>query len=143
MAKENISENLTYLSIEPNYFCFKPYSNETIHKIYKLEGKKIKTINDMDPYDYIDNISLLFDSVHSRQGRYAYYMNNLDSLSLYQHPYLREELNVSIEFEDSEDEEEEGNLLQIEYQLLDISIFKGLMFKKFYEEEKKNILKII
>ena len=134
VVKENISENLAYLSIEPNYFCSKPYTNETIDKIKKLEGKKIKTIKGKDPYDYIDYISLLFDSLHSPQGRYAYYMNNLDSLSLCLHPYLKEELNVSIEFEDSEDE---GNLLQIEYTLVDVSNSNGLIFKKFYEEQKK------
>ena len=138
-TKENISEGIAYLSIKPGHFCEKGYSNETINKIYKLEGKKIKKINGMDPYDYIDNISLLFDTVHSPQGRYIHYMKNSDMVSLKQKPYLREELNVSIEFEDSEDE---GNLLQLEYKFKRYGS-DDIEFKKFYEEEKKNILAII
>jgi len=62
--EENIV-NDAYLTIESRESCRDGYSEEIIEKIGNLEGKKINKINNKSPYEYLDEMGLKFDSVHS------------------------------------------------------------------------------
>ena len=130
--KEN-KVNDTFLTIESVNSCKNGYSNETIEKIEKLEGKKINKINDISPYEYLEEMGKKFDVAHSPQARYIIIISHIHNLYIDVYPFKKEELNISIEFEENE-------LLQLEYQFKKLK-FYNKEFKKYFLEEKKKLYK--
>ena len=125
--------NETYLTIEPRYYCEDGYSNETIEKIANLEGKKIIKINNKSPYEYLDEMGTKFFSVHSPQARYIIMSSSIHNLYVDLYPFKKEELDISLEFEDNES-------LQLEYQFLELTFFNQ-EFKQYFIEEKNKFFK--
>ena len=60
----------TFLTIESITKCQKGYSNETINKIKDLNGKKIIKINNISPYEYLEEMGKKYYILHSPQARY-------------------------------------------------------------------------
>ena len=79
--------------------CVNHYSNETIERLKKLNGKRILKINGLDPYEYLEEMGKKGLLAHSSQCRYIFTYNYIDRLYLAYYPLKKEELNVSIEFE--------------------------------------------
>jgi len=130
--EENIV-NDTYLTIESQESCQDGYSEEIIEKIGNLEGKKINKINNKSPYEYLDEMGLKFNSVHSPQARYIIISRSIHNMFVDMYPFKKEELNISIDFEDNES-------LQIDYQFKDLT-FENQEFKQYFIEEKNKYLK--
>ena len=61
----------TYLSIEPlRNYCQNQYSKEILNKIKELEGKKIISINNLDPFEYLEEIGNNGIAAHSPQCKF-------------------------------------------------------------------------
>ena len=115
----------------------------TLEEIEKFKGKKIIKINNINPYDYFDELFKKFDPTHSRQSRFITKFETLDILYFNEYPFKKEELNISIEFEGNE-------TLNINYKFSNWSEYArntSPEFKKFFFEERKkrkeNYLKIV
>ena len=130
--EENIL-NDTYLTIESREQYQDDYSKEIIEKIGKLEGKKITKINNKSPYEYLDEMGTKYNSVHSPQARYILISLNIHNLYVDLYPFKKEELNISLDFEDNES-------LQLEYQYKELK-FDNQEFKQYFIDEKNKFLK--
>ena len=111
--KEN---NDPFLTIESIDICKEGYSNEILNKIQELEGKKIISINNLSPYDYLEEMGKKFDVAHSPQARYIYIVSYLHFLYADIFPFKKEELNnIFLKFEGNES-------LEIEYKFQKICL---------------------
>ena len=126
--------NGAYISIDPSDSCKEGYNNQTLNKIIELKGKKIILINNMDPYEYFDEMSKKGRVIHSPQARFIYIRRTISQLSVQYYPFKKEELNISINFEGVDE------TLDLQYQFV---LKKNLNseFKKFYADEEKRYLK--
>ena len=134
--KDNITLNDIYLTIdlfEGNY-CRDHYPNETFSEIKKLAGKKIISINNLNPFDYIEKITKNVISPHSKQGKYISGIDSIYDQSLFIFPHKKEELSISIQFEG------EDKLFETNYSLAK-EIFPSEEFKQFYLQEYKRSFK--
>ena len=126
--------NDTYFIIQyDDEFCDKEYSNDTYDKISQLEGKKINKINNMSPSEYFEKMSTKYSVIHSPQSRYIYTYSTIHTLFTSYYPFIKEELNLSIEFEGNE-------LLEIEYKLKTYE-YLSEDYKKFFLEQRKKFYK--
>jgi hypothetical protein len=74
-----------------------------------------------------------FFSVHSPQARYIIMSSSIHQLYVDLYPFKKEELDISLDFEDNES-------LQLEYQYKEL-VFSNLEFKQYFIEEKNKFLK--
>ena len=135
--KYRIEENNTekgnndpFLTIESIGFCKEGYSNETLNKIKELEGKKIISINNLSPYDYLEEMGKKFDVVHSPQARYISIVAQLHLLYADYFPFKKEELNIFLKFEGNES-------LEIEYKFQKLKFEEEDYLDYFITEKKK------
>ena len=128
-VEENETQPYLSINFSSSSNCYLRYSNETLDKIRKVSGKKIKSINGLEPYEYIENMASIFNSVHSPQGNYIAFMNLMSSIIVYAYPFKKEELNLSFVFEDNDS-------LEIQYEFIHIDQL-NLEFINFYYEEIK------
>ena len=131
-GKEEVND--TYLTIQPRDRCKEGYSNEILKRLDELKGKKILEINGMGPYEYLDDMSFKGRVVHSSQARYIFIQRYITDLPVVSFPLYKEELNVSIKFEN------EDKLFNIEYQFYKKTNLNS-EFQKFYEAEQEKFLK--
>ena len=131
---ENGEVNGAFLSIEPSQACNDGYDQTTLDKIKDLKGKKIISINDLDPYEYFEVISKKARAIHSPQARFIYIRRTISQLSAQYYPLKKEELKLSIKFEGVDDN------LNLDYRFV---ARKNLddEFQKFYADEEKKHLK--
>ena len=74
-----------------------------------------------------------FYTVHSPQARYIIISSRIHNLYIDYYPFKKEELNISIEFEENES-------LQLEYQFKDMYYYNN-EFKQYFIEEKRKSYK--
>ena len=82
--------NGAYLAIEPNDACKEGYTNETLNKIIELKGKKIISINNIEPYEYFDEMSKKGRVIHSPQARFIYIRRSISQFSVQYYPFKKE-----------------------------------------------------
>ena len=126
--EDNNTINDTYLTIKEDGTCLGKNSEEIISK----SGKRIISINDLEPFDYLEKMNKYIASVHSRQGKYIIslrYMQN-GQLNVIYYPFKKQNLSISIKFE-GEDE-----LFETEFKLQKREFFSE-EFKEFYLKEQK------
>lgn len=123
-----------FLSIEPSTNCREGYSEDLLAKIDELKGKKILEINNLDPYEYLDQMSKKGRVIHSPQARFVLIRRMISQLSVQYYPLKKEELTVSIKFDGVTD------LFNIDYQFVKKDNLDS-DFQKFYDEEQKRYLK--
>ena len=97
---------------------------------HNLAKKKIISINNLNPFDYVEQFGKNSVWAHSRQARYIDSLLILGQHFLSSFPHKKEELKISIKFE-GEDEP-----LEIEYGF-ERSYFFSDEFEEFYFKEKK------
>ena len=127
--------NDTYLTIQPKEKCKEGYSEEILKKLNELKGKKILEINGMGPYEYLDDMAKKGIVVHSPQARYIYIQWLIDQFPVIYFPFYKEELNVSIQFEN------EDELFNITYIFLQNKTKLNSDFQQFLEKEQEKSLK--
>ena len=130
---ENKDVNDTYLTISPNELC-KEYTDEIYNKINELKGKRILEINNLSPYEYLDEMSKKGRVIHSPQARYIYIQRSISQFSIQYYPFKKEELNVSIKFEDVD------KLFNIEYKFIQKKNLDS-EFQQFFEAEQDKCIK--
>ena len=126
--------NDTYLTIQPKDGCKEGYSDEILKRLNELKGKKILEINDMGPYEYLDDMSKKGRVIHSPQARFIYVQRFISEFPVQYFPLLKEELKVKIKFENVDE------LLNIEYQFVQKKNLDS-EFQKFFEAEQEKCLK--
>ena len=79
-------------------------TNETETPRYiKYLNKKIISINDTDPFEFITNLFGDISIGHNPQIKYVYILESIQNINIRQYPFLKEELsNITLKFEDSE-----------------------------------------
>ena len=125
-----------YLTIESSYCMFCTCDEAMIKKTVSLRGKKILSINSLDPYEYFEEMSKKGYITHSSQGKFIDMLDNFASLSPDYYPLKKKDLQVSIKFEGVEEE------FVVEYNFEE-KYFFSQEFKEYYLTEKKIILKIV
>ena len=123
-----------YLTIESSYCMFCTCDESMIKKTVSLRGKKILSINSLDPYEYFEEMSKKGYITHSSQGKFIDMLDNFASLSPDYYPLKKEDLQVSIKFEGMEEE------FVVEYNFEE-KYFFSQEFKEYYLNEKKNYFK--
>ena len=129
---DNITVNDTYLTIEQLSSCQNNYSNETLTKIKELSGQKIISINDLDPFEYLEKMERNVISPHSPQCKYVFSLEYINEHYLFIYPHKKEDLSISIKFE--------GDELKTEYSFKNYN-FLSQEFREFYLAEHKKYFK--
>ena len=131
---DNTTIKDTYLTIRPlPVYCQKNYSNETLTKINELSGLKIISINDLDPFKYLEKIGKNVASPHSPQCKFIDGIDYSMQHSLPFYPHKKEDLLVSIKFEGDE-------ILETEYSFQKYVYFSE-EFKEYYLAEQEKFFK--
>ena len=123
-----------YLTIQSNFGFFCDCTQEMTMKTMALTGKKILTINGLDPYVYFEEMSKKGYTTHSPQCNYIEMLDTLAFVEAEYYPLKKEDLQVSIKFEGVEEE------LEVEYNFEEKSFFSQ-EFKEYYLNEKKSYFK--
>ena len=123
------------LTIKPRNECREGYSDEILNRLNELSGKKIIEINGMVPYEYLDEIAKKGFAIHSPQARYIYLQFVISDILIQFCPLLKEELKVSIKFENIDE------LFNIEYKFVHIKLNLDSEFQQFFEAEHEKCLK--
>ena len=127
--------NDTYLSIEPIDSCKEEFSEEILKKINDLKGKRIITINNLEPYEHLEEMGKKGMVVHGPQARYIILSWYISSFYLHRHPFKKEELNLSIKFEGIDEE------FKINYQFKQKQFFSS-EFKEYFLAEQEKYFKL-
>ena len=79
-------------------------NNETESPRYKnYLNKKIISINDTDPFEFITNLFGDLSLGHNPQIKYINTLDSIQNINIIQYPFLKEELsNITLQFEDGE-----------------------------------------
>jgi len=99
-------------------------------KHFQKVGKKIISINNLNPFDYIEKITKNVFSSHSKQCKFIDGIDTIFEQSAFIFPHKKEDLSISIQFEG------EDKLFKTNYSLEKI-IFPSEEFKQFYLQEYK------
>ena len=88
-------------------------------------------INDLDPFDYIQNISVEFDDIYNKHSTFTKNIRNAHKINIYSNPLSQEQLtNLNFVFED-------GKSITLDYYLYyNKSDFDDQEFTDFYNEER-------
>ena len=133
---ENQEVKEVYLSIEPIDSCKEGFSEEVINRINNLKGKKIISINDLEPYDYLEKMGKKGMVVHSPQARYIVLLfMYISNFYPNRHPFKKEELKLIIKFDG------ENEVLNIEYHFQQKK-FSSPEFKAFFLSEQEKYTKM-
>ena len=133
--EDNITVKETYLTINPyNNDCQHKYSKETLNKINELAGKKIISINNLNPFVYLEKIGKNGLMTYSHQSRFIDALEYIMKHPLSLYPHKKEDLSISIQFE-GEDE-----LFETEYVLENVNNLND-EFKGLYLDEQKKYFK--
>ena len=130
--KEEVND--TYLSIEPIDLCKEDYSEDLLNKINNLTGKKIVSINDLNPYIYLEKLGMKGMVAHSSQARYIILSWYISKFNIHIFPFKKEELTLKIKF-DGIEEEFYINYTFKQKQNLDSE------FREYYLKEQKKYFK--
>ena len=67
-------------------------------------NKKIISINDTDPFEFIENLFSIFPSGHNSQINYVFILDTIQNINIFAIPFYKEELsNIKLEFEDGDE----------------------------------------
>ena len=84
---------------------FTPPNNKTRALLYEnYLDQKIVSINDTDPFEFIDNLFGDFPSGHNSQINFVNTLDTIQNINIIVYPFLKEELsNIKLEFEDGKE----------------------------------------
>ena len=102
---DNGNVNDTYLIMAKNEEEETPSqsNNETEPRYKNYLNKKIISINDTDPFEFIGNLLGDFSVGHNPQINYVFTLDSIQDIGIAQYPLLKEELsNITLKFEDGE-----------------------------------------
>ena len=111
-------------------------NNETETPRYIIHlNKKIISINDTDPFEFIGNLFGDFSIGHNSQINYIDTLESIKSISVFIFPFLKEELsNITLKFEDGEN---------YTFSFCFNHVLGDKSFEKYYIKKLINILLII
>ena len=160
VIKGNSSESAE-VYIQKNENCLDYYDNSTIEFINNNLNNSLKSINNSNVFDFIQNFGVQFDNIKSAHGRFSYYLENIHNFQITAFPFTRSECsNITFIFNDNQNitldyhlintahnlkqseqnndfKVENENKIQWKYSTKDPSIFQCLVD----EENKVNVFK--
>lgn len=125
----------TFLSIKSyESACRLFYDNDTLNKIEKFSHKKIKSINNMDPYKYLEKITYSTSVGHSPQHKFINALSSASDQILFLYPHKLKDLAISIQFEGEEE------TFETQYALLTRQ-YPSNEFREYYYEQLEKVSK--
>ena len=83
--------------------CFEFFNSEQQEFIKNHEGKYLKSINNTDPFNYIQNIQSEFNSFYNKHSTFTYSMRIAHQISIFSNPLSKEQFkNITFIFENDE-----------------------------------------
>ena len=126
----------TFLAIDySESSCRNRYDNDTLNKIEKFAHKKIISINNMNPYEYLEKIDFCQANCHNTQCKFMQALSSISEHSLFLYPHKLEDLEISIEFEGEEEK------LETKY-VLEKRQYLSNEFKEYYYEQIKKVSRL-
>ena len=102
MIKGNSSESAK-VYIQKNENCLKYYDNTTIDFINNNLNNSLKTINNSNVFDFIQNFGVQFDNIKNAHGRFSYYLETLHNFQITAFPFTKSECsNINFVFNDDQ-----------------------------------------
>ena len=124
----------TFLSIKSSQsICRLSYDNDTLNKIETFAHKKIISINNMNPYKYLENIT--FGIGHSPQHKFINALSSASDQILFIYPHKIEDSGISIEFEG------EAEKLETKY-VLQKRQYQSNEFREYYYKQLEKASKL-
>ena len=117
--------------IEKYEDCFKYFNIKTQKFIERHLDIPLQSINNTDPFDFIQNIQLEFNAIHNKHGQFSRNMNAAHKISINRNPLTKEQFsNIEFVFENKE-------LIKLDYYLYyaDPKVNKDKEFINFYNHE--------
>ena len=104
VIKGNSSESVE-VYIQKNENCLEYYdnSNSTIEFINNNLNNSLKSINNSNVFDFIQNFGVQFDNIKSAHGRFSYYLENIHNFAITAFPFKQSECsNITFIFNDNQ-----------------------------------------
>ena len=125
----------TFLAINSfKSICRFSYDNDTLNKIEKFVHKKIMSINNMNPYEYLEKITFSASTGHSPQKNFINALSMASDQILVLFPHKLEDIGISIEFEGEEEKLETRYALQKRQ-------YPSNEFREYYYEQLEKVTK--
>ena len=81
--------------------CFKYFNQDVRDFVNAHEEMSLKSINGSDPFDYIQNINIEFDSYYNIHSAFTHYIDIAHNITISSNPLSQEQLsNISFIFDD-------------------------------------------
>ena len=119
--------------------CYKFFSRKVQKFVDSHLDIPLISINNTDPFDFIQNIQVEFNAIHNRHGQFTRNINVAHKISINRNPLTKEQFsNLEFVFENNE-------LITLDYYLyyVDPDLKKDIEFINFYKHEinkEKNTL---
>ena len=111
VIKGNSSESAK-VYIQKNENCLDYYDNSTIEFINNNLNNSLKSINNSNVFDFIQNFGVQFDNIKSAHGRFSYYLENIHNFQITAFPFTKGECsNITFVFND-------GQNITLDYHLI-------------------------
>ena len=100
----NVNDTYLIMANDEEETSSQSNTNETETPRYKKYlNKKIISINDTDPFEFITNLFGDLSVGHSTQIKYVNILDSIQNINIIQYPFLKEELsNITLKFENDE-----------------------------------------
>ena len=81
--------------------CFEFFDENVKNFVESHENEILKSINDKDPFDYIQNINAEFDAFYNKHSTFTRNMKSAHKINIYSNPLTQKQLsNITFVFED-------------------------------------------
>ena len=91
------SKESTYMYIEINEDCFSYFTSEQQSFIFSHLDKHLLSINNTEPFEFIQNLQSEFNQMHNKQAQFSITLETAHKLSFMHNPFTREQIS-NIEF---------------------------------------------
>ena len=116
--------------------CFEFFDENVKNFVESHENEILKSINDKDPFDYIQNINAEFDAFYNKHSTFTRNMKSAHKINIYSNPLTQKQLsNITFVFED------ESNITLSYYIYYNTTDFENPEFADFYNKERLKEIK--
>ena len=117
VIKGNSSESAE-VYIQKNEDCLYYYDNSIIDFINNNLNNSLKSINNSNVFDFIQNFGVQFDNLKNAHGRFSYYLENIHNFQITAFPFTKSECsNITFVFNDDQNITLDYHLINTEQNL--------------------------
>ena len=86
------SKQSTYMYIEINEECFSYFTSEQQNFIFSHLDKHLLSINNTEPFEFIQNLESEFNQMHNKQAQFSITLETAHKLSFVHNPFTKEQI---------------------------------------------------